>query len=217
MKLLSVNLARSIWLFSIQELNPRGKSLYSAIPLLLKLYNFKKMTPQPPEILDFSKGIKFEEGEFRNKQGEIIDISFTAYNDGITVDTRSSTKDSDDFLHEMLRKLSEEFKLINYKQIDIKNKYISQLYFTTENKLELLNPRLKDFSECIGQIISHPYELGSISFWADHTKGINPPHFTFERVMNVPFSENKYFSSSGLQTDNHLELLDKLENIISGS
>lgn len=213
MKLLSINLARSIWLFHANDLNPRGKDLYPAIELLINLYKFKTI-PSQAELSDPNKEKKFGEGEFINSEGESISINFIAYNDGILADTRSSTRDTDDFLDDLLTKLLEKFSLANYKEIAIKKAYVSQVYFTTEKHLETLNPKLKDFSSYLTNKFSHPYELGNISFWADQISPINPPLFTFERVVSKPFSEKRYYSSSGLQTKDHLDLLSKLEDIL---
>ncbi len=215
MKLQSINLARSIWLFPVMFLNPKGKNIYPIIPWLVDLYRFKTI-PSQTEIPDFTKGVKFGEGEFINSAGDSIIFNFEAYNDGLIVDSRSSTIDNDVFLNEMLNNLSEIFELPNYKGILRKKAYISQVYVSTEKHLEILNPKLKELSGYLtSNIENHSYEVGGISFWADQTLAINLPPFTFERVANIPFSEKRYYSSCGLQTDNHLELLNKLEDILN--
>lgn len=216
MRLLSIHLARSVWLCHIFEFNPKGKSLYSAIPLLIDSYKFKKF-PSQTDMPDSAKGIKFEDGEFKNSEGDVVSLDFTIYNDGLVADTRSSTKDTDAVLVEILTKMSENFDLPNYEQIIRKKTYLSQLYITTDKSLELINPKLKEISRYLSDSLSHPFEAGGISFWPDQTMRINPASFTFERMLNVPFAEKKYYSSAGLQTEKHLELLDKLEKILSGS
>jgi len=215
MKLLSVNLARAIWICSFFEFNPRGKNLFPAILLLVDLYKFKSF-PTPKETLDLSKGIKFDDGEFKNSDGDVVNISFVAYSDGLVVDTRSSTKDSEAFLIEALVRLNEEFNLPRYEQIIRRRTYVSQLYVTTDQSLELLNPRLREISKYLSDDLSHAFEVGGIQFWSDQKEKNAPPSFTIEGVLNVPFSEKRYFSSAPLQTDKHLELLDKFENILLG-
>ena len=216
MRLLSVHLARSIWLCHIFEFNPKGKSLYSAAALLVNLYKFKRF-PSQTDIQDFEKGIKFEDGEFRNSEGDVISLRLTLYTDGLVVDTSSSTKDSDAFLTEMLTRISKDFDLPSYEQIIRKKTYLSQLYITTDKSLELINPKLKEISKYLSDNLSHPFEAGGISFWPDQTMRINLPAFTFERVLNLPFAEKRYYSSAPLETEKHLELLEKLENILSGN
>jgi hypothetical protein len=219
MKLLSVNLARSLWFFSLLEINPKGLNLYPIIiPLLVDSYKFK-IHPSVNDVLDESKGVKFEHGEFITKDGNAIMINMTVFPDGIMADTRSSTNDSDAFLTEILTRLSEDFNLPHYKQIVKRINYISQLHVSTNKPLETINPKLNEISKYLADNVlgfrEVIFEVGGISFWPDQANANKPINFNFERVLNVPFSENKYFSAAPLQTDKHLELLDKLEKILS--
>jgi hypothetical protein len=214
MKLLSVTLARSIWLCSFNELNPKGKNLYLGIPSLVNLYKFKKF-PSQAELLDLNKGVKFEDGEFKNSEGEAILVTLTLYSDGLVVDTRSSTQDSDNFLIEISTQLSEAFNLPRIEQVIRKKDYLSQLVVTTDISLDLINPKLKELSKYLSDNLSGLFEIGGISFYSDPASRPNPRQFTFERVLNVPFVEKKYYSSATLQTEKHLEWLEKLENILS--
>ncbi len=218
MKLLSVNIARSIWLGNTIDFNPKGKNLYPIIiPLLIESYNFRGF-PSLKDRLDATQGIKFEDGEFKTKKDEIISVNLMIYQDGLVVDTRSSTKNSDAFLEEILTKLSEDFNLPYYGQIIKRKNYVSQLYITTDKSLELINPKLKEISKYLSNKVSRfnkvSFEVGGISFWPDQIKVINPIPFTLERTLNVPFSEKRYYSAAPLQTDEHLELLNKIENIL---
>ncbi len=216
MKLLSVNLARSIWLSPFFDLNPEGKSLYPLIPTLIELYKFKRF-PSPADIPDFIKGIRFEDGEFMSKTRGLINLSLTIYSDGLVVDSRSSTEDLDLFLMEALTKVSKDFGLRHYEEVISEKKYISQLYVTTDKTLEIINPKLKEISGYLMESLSWPFEMGGISFWPEQTQKLNPPLFSFERAINSPFAEKRYYTTAGLPTNKHLELLDKLEEILSGS
>ncbi len=222
MKLLSINLARSIWLGQLIDLNPRGINLDPLlIPLLIKRYKFKKF-PLPGEILDNKKGIKFEEGEFKTKKDESISIlAFTIYSDGFMVDSRSSTKDSEDFLEEILTAAREEFNLTPYEEVVKKKNYLSQMFVSTDKSLTLsLNPKLEKISEYLSRNIigfeNASFELGGISFWPDQKLPTNPAPFTLERQLGAPFSVKRYFSSAPLTTEKHWDLLNTLENIMEG-
>src|SRR4030067_1882914 len=164
MKLLSVSLARSIWNCSFNELNPRGKDLYPAIPLLVNLYKFRKF-PSQTETLDYSKGIKFEDGEFKNSEGEPIGLNLTVFADGLVVDTRSSTQDSENFLIEMSTQLSEYFNLPRSEQLIRRKDYLSQLIVTTEISLDSINPKFNEISKYLSDNLSYSFEIGGISFW----------------------------------------------------
>lgn len=218
MKLLSVNLARALWFCPVQELNPRGKSLYQIIPYLIDKYRFK-VFPSDKEVPDENKGIKFEDGEFLTSANELISINLTIFADGLVADSRYSTDESDAFLTDMLMNLSKDHSFPHHELIIRRTGYVSQLYVSTDKSLELINPRLKKISEYLCNNVKgfgeNFFELGGIYFWPDQTLINKPFNFTFERVLNVPFSENRYYTGAPLQTDNHIELLDIIENILS--
>ncbi len=218
MKLLSVNLARTILLGPMSDLNPRGASLDSILfPFLVNTYKFKKV-PSLKEIPDLSKGIKFELGDFDIGADHPIAVNLTLYNDGVIADTGSSTNHTDAFLEDMYTKFSELFKMPPRESIIRRRAYLSQLFISTDKSLEMINPRLKLISKYLSESVeegNNVFQFGGISFWADQVNKVNPAPFTFERAINFPFPENRYYSAGPLSTDKHLELLDKLESILS--
>jgi hypothetical protein len=215
MKLLSVNLARSIWLGPMSDLNPRGINLASVlIPFLISTYKFKRF-PSLQDVTDPSKEWKFQDGEYKVDNDSPIKIELTIHSDGVVADTRSSTVNSDAFLEEAWTKFSELFKMPSHQSILKRRLYISQVFVNTDKDLQLLNPKLSPICEYLsGEHQNRVFRLGGISFWPDQTVKFNPISFTFERTINVPFSENRYYSAAPLQTDQHLDLLDKLEGIL---
>ncbi len=220
MQLLSVSLARSLWFCHVRDFNPKGLNLYTIIiPLLVSSYKFK-IFPSVKDVLDETKGVKFENGEFVNSKGDSIIINLSIYADGLVADTISSTDDSDAFLTDILTRLSDELNLPHYDQIIRRRGYFSQLYISTDKPMELINPKLKEISNYLSKNVlggEVSFELGGISFWPDQANILKPSPFTFERVLNVSFSENRYYSGASLQTEEHLKLLDILETILSGN
>ncbi|MGA7579062.1 MAG: hypothetical protein ACLQUW_13960 [Desulfobaccales bacterium] len=219
MKLLSVNLARSLWFGRTQDFNPRGVNLYPIItPLLIESYKFVKV-PSAIEAIDDSKGITYGAGEFVNQEGNPVFVSLTIFPDGLVADTRSSTKDSDDFLEELMIRFSVELKLPHYKDIITRKNYLSQLHVKTEISLPSINPALKEIANYLTENISGMgkvhFEVGGIHFWPEQSVVPRPASFIFERLLNIPFAEDSYYSGAPLQTDKHLELLKKLEVILS--
>lgn len=218
MKLLSVNLARSLWFGRTDNYNPRGINLYPIItPLLVDSYKFIKI-PAAQDALE-GKEVAYGDGEFINKEGIPVVVTLKILSDALVVDTRSSTKDCDDFLNEILTRLSEELKLPHYKDVVTRRSYISQLHIKTDKSLQSINHTLKEIAAYLTENISDMglvhYEVGGIHFWPEQSVVPKPAVFIFERILNVPFSENNYYSGAPLQTDKHLELLDKLEKILS--
>jgi hypothetical protein len=216
MKLLSVTLARSLWIGRTEHFNPRGIYLYPIItPLLVESYKFVRV-PSAQDALDDSKGIVFGNGAFINRDGVSLAITLTIFPDALVADTRSSTKDSDDFLQEILTRFSEELKLPHYSEIIKRRAYVSGLHVKTDSSLQSLNPALIEIAKYLTENNeSVHFELGGIHFWPDQSSIIKPGNFIIERILNVPFSENSYYSAAPLQTDKHIELLDKLEQILS--
>jgi len=221
MKLLSIHLARSIWLGQLIDFNPKGRNLYPLlVPSLVNSYKFKKF-PLPNEKLDEVKGIKFEQGEFKKKDNEIILIlEFTIFQDGFIIDSRSSTKDSDEFIAEILTRAHEEFNLTKYEEVIKRKNYLSQMLVSMDKSLVSLNPKIKELSMYVSDNIvgfeNTLFEPAGISFLPDQkpTPNINPAPFTLERQVGSPFSYKRYFSSAPLQTEKHWDLLNRFEEIL---
>lgn len=219
MKLLSVALARSVWVAYLSDLNPKGKNLYPLIlSLLLDKYKFRKY-PKLEEDIDEQAGVVFDNGEFKNANGDPIYIKFTIYNFGIMAESKSSTIDTDFFLETLSEQLKEILEIQDYDSIIRGRDYLSQLYVTTEKSLESINPATRILSEFLEKNLSFAvntkYQLGGLSLWPDPSKSASPFKFTFERQEGASFAQKRYFSSVPLQTDKHIEMLNKLEEILS--
>lgn len=223
MKLLSIKQARSIWLIYLIELNPRGLNLLTLIKPMIEKYKFQ-IYPTKPDEFGFGKEtieIKFCGGNFQKSPQQNIGFDLTIYNDGLIVDTRSSTDDSDAILKELLTWISIEINLVPYQDVLRSKLYLSELYVQTKKKLNSLNHKLAGFAKQLTSlIVGHEhhhisFETSGISFWTDPGV-VNPPgSFKFERVIDVPFNTNRYYSAAPLQTDTHLKILNELENILS--
>jgi hypothetical protein len=224
MELRSVDIARSLWFGHMVDFNPRGMAL-SPITLspiafyLANIYKFKKLPP-PNADLGNADGVKFEDGEFVFKGDEPpVSVTLTLYQEGLTADTRFSTECSDAFLIDLFTRITKDFKIPPYEGIIHKKRYFSQLYISIIKSFSVINPKLQEIATFLSknteageEII---FEFGGVSFWPEQTAKWIPSAFTIERVVNVPFSENRYFSRAALQTEKHIELLNKLENILS--
>src|SRR3972149_5051326 len=81
MDLLSVMRARSIWLFDMNDLNPRGKNVENELfDWLKKSYSFSK-SPSSLTDLDETKGLAFTGGTFRAKEKTFLQVELRVYSD----------------------------------------------------------------------------------------------------------------------------------------
>ena len=218
MKLQSVALARSAWIFQTASLNPRGKSLVPILYSLVQRYSFVKF-PKTAEQMT-GKEVKFENGRFMGTTGENIDVGLTMYNDGFVADSRSTTDDSDLFLLDVLTWLHDECGLASYEEVTLKKIYTSELYITCEQSLNSVNRELVEFRGKMSHhdygYEKHPIDIIGLYFGSDpQNTMLRSFAFTFERAVNVPFAQNSYFSSAPFRTETHLAFLNKLENILS--
>ena len=215
MELLSVQRARSIWLFDTYDLNPRGKEIGAALIDWLKAaYHFTK-APENVNDLDDTKALYYAGGQFQAKK-ELISVELRVYNDGIVGDTRSSTEDTDSFLSDVLECAAKEFNL-PYKPSTIRRKlYVSELTVKTEGTLATINSKLAAFAGKLALTTGakSSVQLAGIAFWPDEP---NPGAsvFRFERKWGAEFSENRYYTRAPLQTAQHLEVLQELEDAIA--
>ena len=142
MELLSVVRARSIRLFDANDLNPRGKRIHPELLGWLKeTYGFSKV-PSSAVDLDETKALAFIDGSFQISSGIFISVDLKIYNDGVVVDTRSSTKDGDEFIDQMLRSMTKQFDLPYSPELFRRRLYLSELNVTCKTTLQGLNPKL---------------------------------------------------------------------------
>lgn len=215
MKLISVALARSARLIDPNELNPHGKNLFAdLVPTLVKDYRFRTF---PQEGGDLSQGMKFTGGIYTNKDGDVVDLDATIWSDAIGADTRSSTRDSDDFLAEMMEILP-QLGFVYDPAMVRKQLYTSQLHVRCSKRLSALNPKLIDLGAQLSSVVGDDtsFEIAALELWAHPptqvTKQVN---FSFQRRLGDPPTGDRYWSQAPLPTEAHLQLLEELESVLS--
>lgn len=217
MELLSISKARSIAQFPTDELNPHGRALIpDVVAALIERYGFIKF-PQKPEEFDEDKGVSFELGRWNDLS---ID-QLLVFTDGLIVDTRSSTGDSSAIIADVLTWAADSFGLTFRPDMLSRQIYFSEVTFRSECQLSTLNPALSKVAEMLsasvaritGQVL--PYDVAQFNFNFDplESKLIISP-FRVERLGNTPYSENKYYSTAPMPTEEHLELLAVFESAL---
>jgi hypothetical protein len=221
MELLNVVTARAIWLFDINELNPRGRSIFPELfEWLEKEYRFGK-APQSTTDMDETKGFAFSGGTFPVKQKGSVNVELKIYNDGLVANSWSSTHDTEAFLESCLRSAAEEFSLSFKPEIIRRKMYLSELNVKSIFQLGGINPMLSQLRDKLSDLVpgnSKPsFEVGGIT--VSPVQGMTPQllsPFRLERKKNTSPEEHKYYSTAPLHTDDHLKLLDWFEqNVMS--
>jgi|ERR1043165_1213429 hypothetical protein len=214
MELLAVRLARLIVFFPTDELNPDGRRLLdNFLPAFIERYDFRKY-PEKPDEFDEEKGVKFELGRW---QDSVIN-QLILYNNGILVDTMSSTDNAEAMLKDAMTWAAESFKLQYRPDMLSRKAYVSEVLFRSEVTLEALNPALKELWERLSKYLSKredntlSVEPIGIVCGVDTLKiKIPPATFRVERLAETPFSEMKYYSQAPLPTDEHIKFLQDFE------
>jgi hypothetical protein len=216
MELLSIRTARLLAFFPTDEINPRGRSIiHDVFPAFVERYKFIKF-PQKAEEFDETNGVRFENGTWNG-----LDTTIVIYNNGIMVDTRSSTDDSEKVLEDALKWAADTFGLTYQPEMLARKAYLSELDVKCDIPLEALNPKLEAFvnkltqtvSGLTGQSLNFKASALWINFDSAFAKGPASP-FRFERLVEIPFAENKYYAGAPLPTKTHLEFLEELEAVL---
>ncbi|HEY0322439.1 MAG TPA: hypothetical protein VGC66_15900 [Pyrinomonadaceae bacterium] len=219
MELRAITIARVIAFIPTEELDPLGKvNTREFMPALVEKYGFLKY-PTNYEDFDESKGITLEGGRWNDTNIDKVVI----YRNGLQVDTRSSTKDSEQILEESLTWAATNYGLTFNPDMIRRKVYLSELLFSSEVSLDFLNPKLKDLTAQLAESVSRqlgvslPYETFGITFHFDpFVTKYTPANVRIERLMESPFSENKYYSIAPIHTDEHLKFLEDFEAVLKG-
>lgn len=219
MDIINVVTARSVWLFDLAEMNPQGKKLRPGLLTWLQnKYGFERI-PSSTIDVDETKALVFSRGVFKNKEVVEIQIELKAYEDGLIANSISSTRDTDAFLEDVLQSSSKDYELIYRPEMIRRKLYISEVNFRSDKYLSNLNRKLSEFAAKISALIpgdpKPPFELGGLHFWPSQTvPDYKILRFIIERKLNTLPSENKYFSSAPLPTDDHINMLNEFEEIL---
>ena len=216
MEVVSVTMARVAALLEVQSLDPFGKSSdLDAIKRMVDRYTFEEF-PTTLKELDFQKGVELLGGKLAN-----ININkLTILLNGLVIDTRSSTEDSEAVLNDLIKTAHEAFGAVVKPSRVL---FTSQITFRSELKIVNINPKLQPLADRVSSIVSRDmgqevvFEPTAMWCVSDLTKiKINPGAFTIDRRAEAPFSDNMYFSSAPVRTPEHLELVKQLEAILLG-
>ncbi len=218
MQLLSVGLARSIWLFDTNQLNPGGKSIFpDALLWLGEKYSFTNFPKSLSDIDKEKKSFLFTTGEFQTDTDSIA-VNFSIYNDGLIAETWASTEKGDLFLEDVLRSGASRYGLVIPSVI--KKQYVSELTVEMNNPFPANDPLVNAFCKTLDRLFERhkmpPFELNGMGFLFDFSRSsYKPPGLVVERKLGVDFDLNQFWSKSAFPTKDHLFALEEFEKLMA--
>jgi hypothetical protein len=183
---------------------------------LMKRYAFT-IVPKVEQLE--SNKIEFRQGAFNDVGIE----SFTIYNDGVVITSKSSTDVLDAFLQDLTDWMETTFNLKKIETHAINRAYESMLLVRSNSKLLQALDALAPMREIISRSLKATtgleakFEPFGISFGADYSllPGLKPINFRLERRGGLSFDTNYYISQAPMRTADHFKLLEKLEKMVS--
>lgn len=216
MKLQKILNARAVRLMQITS---RPLHMLDAVSLLREQYKFVK-SPQSLEEYDVTKGIIFSHGKFSSAGRDIVIDSFQVYSNGLLVDTREDTDESDNFIDDALAWGVQRLGMTIPEQ-QIERVYASSLVVSLNTPLAVYAPIAQQISSKLSSYLSgygltpDPFETASLSLNFDRSKSELPKsmlaNFTIERREGVAFDSNLYFCTAPLKTKDHIALLQEID------
>jgi hypothetical protein len=218
MKLLSVGLARSIWLFDVNELNPAGKSIFpDAFLWLGEKYSFESFPKAIGDLDPAKKGFLFKTGKFQTDEGAIT-VNFSIFSDGLVAETWASTEKGDAFIDELLRSTASQYGLT--RPTAIRKQYVSEMTVRLDHSLSSATPGADALCKALDRLFERhhlpSYELSGMSFSFDVSQSsYKPPGLIIERKLGVDFSQHHFWSKSPFPTKDHLFALEEFEKLLA--
>ncbi len=215
MKLLAIEMSRVTVLF--QATRPRGQ-LYRPhlAAALAERYHFGS-APQTIAELEGPK-IEFRHGLFEDSAIE----TFEFYNDGIIVTSRSDTDFIDAFIDDLVAWQTKDHGQVIIETHTVRQMYASSLLVETDRSVfqplesyaeiaRLIEDSLRESSGLDVAFQNYGFELA-----ADQTQisTMKPIYFRLERKEGIEFSRDQFYSAAPLKTKQHLEILERLEQLM---
>jgi len=205
----------------VQAVKPLGAAVYlPEIASKLKTKYEFVTAPKERELeelvsSDATKGAEFRHGRLIAGGRAVIVQELTVFNDGVIVDTTTSTDDSDLFLTGLLEWARE---VLDVKTVGPRI-YVSSLEIRMDVTLEKYVPTFGPIGDKIGALLNGygieapRYEVSEVTLSFDQFGRLAPQPGTFnlERRANVPYDKDIWFTQAPLKTADHIELLSDLE------
>jgi hypothetical protein len=208
----SIVLARSLQVITSKA----GTSRY--LPDLVKdlraRYSFLTAPKDDDLFTDPPKGAELKHGKLVFKDETVVIDKLVIFNDGIAVDTTSSTDNSDRFLDDLLEWAKDG---LPKAQIGVRY-YLSHVEMRMSKPLGDYVHHFRSIGENITALLKSygimvpQYEPTALNLHFDQLGKVSPIPgvFYIDRRQGRPFSDNLWFSQAPLRTGDHVALLRHL-------
>jgi hypothetical protein len=216
MTVLNVKTARAIWLVDSRDLNPHGIDILPILAAIRDRYNFQTFPKTADEADETAAtGIVFMNGSFAVASTRHTIVKATLFGDGLVVDSALSTDFCEAFLADALTFLSSQFGLTYNAEMVHTKIYLSELIVRTDKDLNRLFASLSTVRDQLNLLTGHHFEPVGFGFNLDtKVSTARPAAFKFEREINKPFAQRRYYSSAPLRTSQHENLLGQMEALL---
>lgn len=218
MQIISIDTGRVTWLFPTEEFVPLGGA--NGIDIIHKVadrYQFKHFPDKPTAEEVNKNGLKFATGVFETKDATFSIGEFALYNDGIVAVT-NTTERATAFLEDIVEYAIKEF---NFRRPISAVKKIFMSIVTVEFDYAAVNlfARHAALASLIAEYLNapqgtaHDIAVTRVEFSLDDPVAAPNarPKLILESRVSVPLARRRYISNAATHTNDHLELLRKLE------
>jgi len=219
MRLVATETGRVLQLIVMDEVRPpSGVYMPDLYQRIAERYAF---VGRPTDIADaIAKGAKFQHGCLVTPSKTIVISEIGIYNDGVIVDALN-TDDAEYVMEDVLSWTTVSFGLKERRTI-IPPRFTSLVNIEFEAPVEPSIDRLMAITKCIAASFNRAYgssveiNLLRLAFNADPLSVPNlvNTQFFIERRIQRPYSENRYQSGAPLRTEDHIGLLESIEDAL---
>jgi hypothetical protein len=217
MKVVATEAGRVLDLVPLEELRSRrGVYFPDFVNAIVSRYGF--VTPPASLQESMKSGAKFEIGKFTVNGEDVVIKELGIYNDGLiceAFDTTFAELALDDFM----QWAADTFGL-QERTSPIQRTYTSALVCIFDKAIEAGLGKLSGICELLSRALNASYgwdyqfSLSRLAFNVDPKAipTLRATNFILERRVQADYSENRYFSIAPLKTDEHIDLLRRLED-----
>ena len=193
------------------------------VQALQRLFGFVQSPSTATEMLPPAGGpLRFQHGKCVHDGRTIVVESVELYPNAVAVQAARSTTDDADIAMEHLLTAGAAFLAETSPQ----RLYVNQLDLTLDTHLDWASPIAARMGPMLSKMIAsyNPqlppdafapgFRLASLSMLIDPSQFPLPCDFRLERRAGMAYSENRYFSQAPLRTDDHIAMLNEMENQI---